>query len=210
MCQVQHVTYCTCTAGKLQHQPHCLNTLLCCLTRCHKKQLIRSLFSSVRFKVYLHFLCGFCFLDVFSALSLLVGWQEGRLACKNLSGGVLAWLLAWSDVQICIWPSWCHCHSLSLASVKSRLVLPFWYQLTWVVPDKGPINARACVCVWCYLAAVCLDASVYKDVKVVVFVDCALQWRKGDAIIDMTMTAFSLLLCTVVGNGQRAPSRRWC
>jgi len=22
------------------------------------------------------------------------------------------------------------------------LVLPFWYRLTWVVPDKGPINAR--------------------------------------------------------------------
>jgi len=37
-------------------------------------------------------------------------------------------------------PSWCHCHSLSLASVKSRLVLPFWYWLTWVVPDKGPLN----------------------------------------------------------------------
>jgi len=45
----------------------------------------------------------------------------------------------------CIWPSWCHCHSLSLASVKSRLVLPFWYRLTWVVPDKGPLNG--CVCV---------------------------------------------------------------
>jgi len=25
----------------------------------------------------------------------------------------------------------------SLASVKSRLVLPFWYQLTWVVPERG-------------------------------------------------------------------------
>jgi len=25
-------------------------------------------------------------------------------------------------VYTCIWPSWCHCHSLSLASVKSRLV----------------------------------------------------------------------------------------
>jgi len=23
---------------------------------------------------------------------------------------------------------------------KSRLVLPFWYRLTWVVPDKGPLN----------------------------------------------------------------------
>jgi len=25
----------------------------------------------------------------FSALTLLVGWQEGHLACKKLSGGVL-------------------------------------------------------------------------------------------------------------------------
>jgi len=28
----------------------------------------------------------------FSALTLLVGWQEGHLACKKLSGGILAWL----------------------------------------------------------------------------------------------------------------------
>ena len=56
---------------------------------------------------------------------------------------MLAWLSVWS-VQTCIWPSWCHCHSLSLASVKSRLVLPFWYQLTRVVPYKGTLNG--CVC----------------------------------------------------------------
>jgi len=30
--------------------------------------------------------------STFSALTLLVGWQEGHLACKKLSGGVLAWL----------------------------------------------------------------------------------------------------------------------
>jgi len=30
----------------------------------------------------------------FSALTLLVGWQEGHPACKNLIGGVLAWLLS--------------------------------------------------------------------------------------------------------------------
>ena len=41
----------------------------------------------------------------FSALTLLVGWQKGHLACKNLSGGVLAWLSVWSKVQTCIWPS---------------------------------------------------------------------------------------------------------
>jgi len=41
----------------------------------------------------------------FSALTLLVGRQEGHPAYKKLSSGVLAWLFVWSDVQICIWPS---------------------------------------------------------------------------------------------------------
>jgi len=40
-----------------------------------------------------------------SALSLLVGRQEGHPACKKLSGGVLAWLSVWSEVQTCMWPS---------------------------------------------------------------------------------------------------------
>jgi len=88
----------------------------------------------------------------FSALMLLVGWQEGHPACKKMSGGVLAWLSVWSKVQTCIRPRWYHCHSpsfvcvcASVASVKSRLVLPFWYRLTRVVPEKGPLNG--CVCV---------------------------------------------------------------
>jgi len=42
---------------------------------------------------------------VFSALTLLVGQQEGHPACKKLSGRVLAWIFVWSDVQICIWSS---------------------------------------------------------------------------------------------------------
>jgi len=54
---------------------------------------------------------GLIYLVAFTALTLLVGWQEGHPACKKLSGGVLAWLSVWSDVQTCIWPSWCHCHS---------------------------------------------------------------------------------------------------
>ena len=41
----------------------------------------------------------------FSALTLLVGRQEGRPACKKLSGGVLAWLSVWGEVWTCIWPS---------------------------------------------------------------------------------------------------------
>ena len=83
----------------------------------------------------------------FSALTLLVGQQEGHPACKKQSGGVLAWLSVWSEVQTCIWPSWCHCHSLSLAPVKSSLVLPFWYRLTQVVLEKRPLNGCCCCCI---------------------------------------------------------------
>jgi len=35
-------------------------------------------------------------------LTLLVGWQEGHLACKKLSGGMLEWLSVWGEMQICI------------------------------------------------------------------------------------------------------------
>jgi len=64
--------------------------------------------------------------SVFSALTLLLGRQEGHPACKKLTGGVL-----------------------SLASVKSRLVVPFWYWLTRVVPDKGPLNGCVCYVAYC-------------------------------------------------------------
>jgi len=39
---------------------------------------------------------------VFSALMLLVEWQEGHPACKKLSGGMLVWLSLWGEVQIYI------------------------------------------------------------------------------------------------------------
>ena len=104
----------------------------------------------VRFSLFLLF-----HLYAFSALTLLVGQQEEHQACKKLSGGVLAWLSFWCKVQTFIWPSWCHCHSLSLASVKSRLALPFWYWLTRVVPDKEPLNVCVCVCVCVCVVSPC-------------------------------------------------------
>jgi len=44
-------------------------------------------------------------LYAFSALTLLVGRQEGHPTCKKLSGEVLAWLSVWSEVQACICPA---------------------------------------------------------------------------------------------------------
>ena len=55
------------------------------------------------------------FFFAFSALMLLVGWQEGHPACKKLSDGMLAWLSVWGKMPLPL--------TLSCSS-KSRLVLP--------------------------------------------------------------------------------------
>jgi len=62
-------------------------------------------------------------------LTLLAGWHEGHLACKKLSGGMLAWLLA-----ICLGRG-ADLHMAQLmplpltisCSSKSRLVLSEWF-----------------------------------------------------------------------------------
>ena len=93
-----------------------------------------------------------------------LGGRKGIRPVKILSDGVLAWLSVWSEVQTCIWCSWCHCHSLSLASVKSRLVLPFWYRLTCVVPEKGSLN----LCSISVLSGMMLWGHVFHSSSVVV------------------------------------------
>ena len=95
--------------------------------------------------------------NAFSPLTLLVGWQEGHPAYKKLVRywrGYLSRARYWVHI-VCIWPSWCHCHSLSLGLIKSRLVIPFWYQLTRVVLEKGSLSVCVCVCVWCVFS-ICL------------------------------------------------------
>jgi len=83
----------------------------------------------------------------FSALTLLDGRQEGHPACKKewWVAGVIICLQRGADLHMA------QLMPLSLtvcSSVKSRLVLPFWYRLTWVVPEKGPLNGGGvCVCV---------------------------------------------------------------
>jgi len=85
-------------------------------------------------------------------------WLGGRKCIrpvKNWVDGMLKWLCVWVKVQICIWPSWCHCHSLSLAAVN-----PDWFYLpdfTFLVPahlgspGQNPTVVCVCVCsLWHY------------------------------------------------------------
>ena len=84
------------------------------------------------------------FYDAFSALTLLVGRQEGHLACKNTewwAAGVVICLERGADLhmaQLMPLPLTVSCFS------EIQIGFTFWYQLTWVVLDKGPLNG--CVC----------------------------------------------------------------
>ena len=64
-------------------------------------------------------------------------YPDFYLSFVVLAAGVLAWLSAWSEVQTCIWPSWCHCYS---CFSKIQIGLPFWYWLTRVVPEKRAVK----------------------------------------------------------------------
>jgi len=83
---------------------------------------LKSDLQSTNMYCLLHFQSLFTCLQCFDA----VGWAAGRASYlqKKLSGGMLAWLSVRGKVRICIWPSWCHCHSLSLAPVN-----PDWFYL---------------------------------------------------------------------------------
>ena len=81
---------------------HCLNMQknFCCSSNaalCQIAWITRLTLVVCKLLNYIH--------SAFSALTLLVGRQEGHPACKKQSGGVLAWLSVWSEVQTCIWLS---------------------------------------------------------------------------------------------------------
>jgi len=51
--------------------------------------------------------------------------------------GVLACLSVWSEMQmLCMWSSWCHCHSIISRSSKIQNGLPLWCRLMQVVLEK--------------------------------------------------------------------------
>ena len=93
--QVHHVTGIMSTSTTSQHRATHLTVKHTCLSSCSSISTLQRYALPFR---------------PFSAKSLqcfdAVGWrQEGHPACKKQSGGVLAWLSVWSEVQTCIWSS---------------------------------------------------------------------------------------------------------
>jgi len=72
-----------------------------CISACFGRGIPTDLLSTYSFYYYIYSFYAF---GAFSTLTLLVGRQEGRPACKKLNGGVLALLSVWSELQTCICP----------------------------------------------------------------------------------------------------------
>jgi len=61
------------------------------------------------------------------------------------SYNVLVWLSVWSKVEmICIWSNWCTATRSSLASLKSQMVLFFWYWLNQAVMEMRSLSGCTC------------------------------------------------------------------
>jgi len=99
----------------------------------------------------LDFFVVFCCCFSFSALTLLVGQQEGRPACKKTEwcgAGMVICLERGADLhmpQRMPLPLTVSCFS------KIQIGLPFWYRLTRVVSDNGPLNGCVCFVVLYFL-----------------------------------------------------------
>ena len=148
-----------CAAGLLLSMGACNRCWLTAGTWCTHSVQSRGMTGLDFYHVFLLFpqVCSSAFSAwAFSALTLLVRWQEGHPVCKKLSGGVLAWLSVWSEVQSC---TWCHCHSPSPCFSKIHISFTSLVLAHPGSPGQRAVK-RVCVCV-----CVCVSARVVANLK---------------------------------------------
>ena len=117
--------------------------------------------------VYLVFLSGLCIV-AFSALTLLVGRQEGHPACKKTEwwgAGLVVCLERGADLHVAELmplPLTVSCFS------KIQIGFTFLVPAHLGTPGKGPLNVCVCVCV-CIVALRCVcsrsDGRVFRGVE---------------------------------------------
>ena len=75
--------------------------------------------------------------------------------------------------------------------IKIQIGLPFWYRLTRVVPDKGPLNGCVCVCVFArhmHLFRISVLNVVYVSFALEVFTVLLSSFKNGLRYVTHTHT----------------------
>jgi len=110
-----------------------------------------------------------------------LGGRKGIWPVKNRVLGCWCGYLSGARCRLAYGAANATATHLSLASVKSRLVLPFWYRLTRVVPEKGPLNRCVCVCARALARLLCIVMPVTS------FVIEDLEWHGEKFFVSQVM-----------------------
>ena len=161
------------------------------------KRFYYAIVKFIRISFFRHFKCLSLFLFFAFSANLLVGRQEGHLACKKTEwwgAGVVICLERCADlhmVQLMPLPL-----TISCSSKVQIGFVPFWYRLTRVVPGKEPLNGRVCVCVRVFK---CLSPVCFRLRHALSFqcsFSCCLllphgRWRDGCDAVSSSIHCFA-------------------
>ena len=84
--------------------------------------------------------------------------------------------------------------------------MPFWYRLTWVVPEKGPLNGCVCVCVCGWYGRYC-SVRPAPEMAAIMALSAAAVAHPTAQLMDVVAEAahiFTVLLAAIVANTQNA------
>jgi len=120
-----------------------------------------------------------------------VGWASGEhLACKNWVIGCWCGYLCRARLRLFAYgpaDATASPNPIISSSFKLRLVLPFWYRLTQVVPEKKPLNRCSSSCSCC-----CCSCSCYNLAALVMMWQ---MWLHGDHYWSMCTVSLCLHTC---------------
>jgi len=107
-------------------------------------------------------LMWFCFslqLVILYVCIILCGWLCSQLVSIHGLRCRRAWVQIDSSIGL---------QCFDVVGWAAGRVLPFWYRLTQVVPDKGPLNGCVCVCVRVRTCSIASSRQLVTIVKAVV------------------------------------------
>ena len=184
----------------------------CCAASVHLQWTHSQVFPHIQgtrkpFSVYI-FACLQCFcLHCFDAVSWAAARASGLWKTERWGAGMVICLERGADFHMAqLMPL-----PLTVSSVKSRLVLLFWYRLTWVVLDKEALNG-------------CVFSAAITKVRTIVLSDCRigrqLTLSETITITDSQTDSFcscSMTQCSPLGACGwmvalhcQSPFRTWC
>jgi len=127
-------------------------------------------------------------------------WLDGRKGIqpvKNWVVGCWRGYLSGARCRLAYGPADATATHCLLFSVKSRLVFPFWYRLTWVVPEKAVKHVCVCIATYLMSGGICkyeFVANLPLNLSSVLW-HCCLGIRKSISPVKIEWWGIGVIVC---------------